>query len=86
MTRREIERVASAVHDLEVEARKESLTPARVSLVIGRAVLGLGAKEEVWRKWLRATGWPESLIADMAKREAERGFRASAGLSERADP
>ena len=91
MTRREIERVGSAVHDLAVEEANVSkrglhLSAARVSQIVGRAVLGLGAKEEAWRKWLRTTGWPEALIADMAKCEAERGFRAIVGLSERAEP
>jgi hypothetical protein len=72
MTRREVERLAGAVHDLEVEARrekKEGVTPALVSLVIGRVALPK-ASTEAWRKWLRATGWPEMLIKKMAEREA----------------
>jgi len=91
VTRREIERMALAMRLLATEEANVSkrglhLSAARVSQIVGRAVLGSSASAEAWRKWLKATGWPEEIVSDMAKCEAERGFRASTGLSERADP
>lgn len=64
MERREIERVAAAVGKL---CKKEAeMTAARVSLAIGRAVLGRGSMVS-WKKWLKATGWPVETIEDMAE-------------------
>ena len=74
MTRREIERLARAVRDIkgEMERTKLSISPARISQFIGRATLGQGASFEAWRKWMKATGWPEGLIDGMAENEAKR--------------
>ncbi|HUX39329.1 MAG TPA: hypothetical protein VMV44_15625 [Rectinemataceae bacterium] len=74
MTRREIERIARAVRDIKVEMSRTSLpiSAARISQFIGRAVLGQGASLEAWKKWMKATGWPEDLIQGMAENEAKR--------------
>ena len=65
MERREVERLAAATNRL---CRDEyDLTAARVSLVIGRAALGVGSMVS-WKKWLRATGWPAEVIGEMAER------------------
>ena len=64
MERREIERLAAAVNKL---CRQENdLTAARVSLAVGRAVLGIGSMLS-WKKWLKATGWPSEVIERMAE-------------------
>jgi len=70
MTRREIDRVAEAVRRLQASEERAELTPARVSLEIGRAVLGAGASREQWAKWLAATGWPKDVVVGMAAEEA----------------
>ena len=77
MTRREIERVAAAVKALG--KGQDAPTPARISLEIGRAVLGTGSVE-AWKKWLTATGWPASIILEMAESEFKAGKRREAGL------
>jgi len=74
MTRREIERVAAAV-----KAAQGDMTEASLSLRIGRAVLGTGTAVS-WKKWLTATGWPVSIVADMAEEQVRAGKRREAGL------
>lgn len=74
MTRREIERVAAAVRESQ-----RDLTEASLSLRIGRAVLGTGTPIS-WKKWLAATGWPASLVVDMADEQVRAGKRREAGL------
>jgi len=75
MTRREIERIETAIRFLkgEMERTKLPVSPARISQIIGRAVLGAGASALAWSKWMKATGWPEGIIEGMAENEAVRG-------------
>jgi hypothetical protein len=69
MTRRELDRLAVAVKGL---GKADEMTPARVSLEIGRAAL-LNGSAEAWKKWLLACGWPAEIAGKMAELEAERG-------------
>lgn len=68
MTRREVERVAAAVRSLAHDNALEA------SLPIGRAILGARGGLAVWKKWLAATGWPASIIPELARREAFHEF------------
>ena len=71
MTRREIERLASAVNNISAALKNGDDEFARISLTIGRAVLPKGSAA-AWKKWLLATGWPKLVAGEMAQIEAER--------------